>query len=191
MRLRILNEPKRLRSKTIFALIRMFSRHPVLDVIRLVYHRPDFYGAQPLTQEAMRGPSSWSVGDRELMAAIVARSNNCDWCTRAHSAVASKAYGQAVDINAIVADLGNASIKEPLRAALRLLEKLCRENTLTADDVRSALASGVTASQIKDALAVCFAFNITSRLANAFGFTLATQEAFDAGAQYLIRRGYQ
>jgi alkylhydroperoxidase family enzyme len=96
-----------------------------------------------------------------------------------------------VDINAIVADLGNASIKEPLRAALRLLEKLCRENTLTADDVRSALASGVTASQIKDALAVCFAFNITSRLANAFGFTLATQEAFDAGAQYLIRRGYQ
>jgi hypothetical protein len=42
-----------------------------------------------------------------------------------------------------------------------------------------------------DALAVAFAFNTTSRLAEAFGFTLATPAAFAGGAKYLLARGYR
>ena len=38
--------------------------------------------AQEVTHEAMRGPSAWSAGDRELMAAFVAKNNECEWCTR-------------------------------------------------------------------------------------------------------------
>ena len=191
MRLKILDEPQSFRSGIVFTLIRLFSRHPVLDVIRLVYHRPDFYCPQPLTHEVMRGPSSWSIGDRELMAAFIARSNECEWCTRAHTAVATKAYGHEVDIAAISADLEHVPIPEALRATLRLLRELVREKMLTTADVRAAVASGVTIEQIRDALGVCFAFSITTRLANAFGFTLASQEAFDSGARYLIMRGYR
>jgi AhpD family alkylhydroperoxidase len=32
-----------------------------------------------LFQEVMRGPSSWSVADRELMAAYVSRVNACEF----------------------------------------------------------------------------------------------------------------
>jgi hypothetical protein len=62
----------------------------VLDVIKLVKYRADFYGGpmQGVTHEAMRGPSTWSVGDRELMAAFVAKTNQCEFCTKAHAAVA-------------------------------------------------------------------------------------------------------
>ena len=64
MRLEILDSGYRLRTKALFALIRAFSRQPVPDAARLMFYRPEFYGApaKELTHEAMRGPSAWSVG---------------------------------------------------------------------------------------------------------------------------------
>ena len=86
-----------------FALIRIVSRQPVLDVIKLVKYRADFYGApmQGVTHEAMRGPSAWSVADRELMAAFVAKTNQCEFCTKAHAAVAQRAYGDRKTVSAL------------------------------------------------------------------------------------------
>ena len=101
MRLRILDDGHGFGTKALFALIRMISRQPVLDVIKLVKYRPDFYG-QPMgavTQEAMRGPSAWSVGDRELMAALVSKTNQSEFCTKAHTAVAQRAYGDSRTMN--------------------------------------------------------------------------------------------
>jgi uncharacterized peroxidase-related enzyme len=191
MRLAILDHGHRLGTRLLFAIIRAFSRQPVLDVIKLVKYRPDFYGAQAVTHEAMRGASAWSVGDRELMAALVARTNECEWCTRAHSAVAEGAYGDRAKIAAVLADLETAPIDEPLRATLRMLRKLTREQTIGADDMRAVLAAGVSRDQVEDALAVSFAFNMTTRLAEAFGFAMATPEAFESGAKYLLARGYR
>ena len=75
MRLDVLNRGYGPGTKLLFALIRLFSRNPVPDAAKLVFYRPDFYGsrAKEFTHEAMRGPSAWSVGDRELMAAYVSQ----------------------------------------------------------------------------------------------------------------------
>jgi uncharacterized peroxidase-related enzyme len=193
MRLAILDSGHSLGTKALFALIRAASRQPVLDVIKLVRYRPDFYGTPmgAVTQEAMRGPSAWSVGDRELMAAVVAKTNACEWCTRAHSAVARGAYRDAAKVTAVLADLDTAPIEEPLRATLRMLGKLTREHAVNEDDMRAVLAAGVTREQIEDALAVCFAFNTVGRLADAFGFFQPGPEAFESGARYLLARGYR
>jgi uncharacterized peroxidase-related enzyme len=191
MRLAILDRGHGWGTKLLFALIRTVSRQPVLDVLKLVKYRPDFYRAQALTHEAMRGPSQWSVGERELMAAVVARTNECEWCATAHSAVATGAFGDRALVAAVLADLESAPIGEPLRATLRLLRKLTREQTVSAEDVRAVLAAGVSPAQVEDALAVAFAFNMTTRLAEAFGFAMATPAAFEAGAKYLLARGYQ
>src|SRR5580693_10307873 len=81
-------------TKLLFAIIRLFSRHPVPDAAKLVFYRPDFYGsrAKQFTHEAMRGSSAWSVGDRELMAAYVSQANESPFCIRAHSATARQAH---------------------------------------------------------------------------------------------------
>ena len=96
MRLAILDSGHDFRTRLLFALIRAISRQSVLDVIKLFKYRPDFYGRpmQRVTHEAMRGPSAWSVGDRELMAAFIAKTMECEWCTKAHGAVAERAYGE-------------------------------------------------------------------------------------------------
>ena len=44
-------------------------------------YRPEFFG-KPFgdwLHELMRGPSEWTVGERELMAAFVSQLNQCRW----------------------------------------------------------------------------------------------------------------
>jgi hypothetical protein len=81
MRLAILDSGHGLGAKTLFALIHTFSRQPVPDVLKVMKYRPEFLGAQlqKVVDEAMRGPSEWSVGDRELMAAVVSKVNQCEF----------------------------------------------------------------------------------------------------------------
>lgn len=193
MRLRILDSGHSFGTKALFALIRAVSRQPVLDVVKLVKYRADFYGGpmSAVTQEAMRGRSAWSVGDRELMAAFVAKTNQCEFCVKAHSAVAQRAYGDGKNISALLSDLDTAAIDEPLRATLLMLGKLTRENTLNADDMRAVLAAGASRQQVEEALAVCFSFNVIGRLADAFSFFVPSSAAFEAGAKYLLARGYR
>jgi AhpD family alkylhydroperoxidase len=193
MRLRILDSGHGFGTKALFALIRTVSRQPVLDVVKLVKYRADFYGnpMSDVTQEAMRGPSTWSVGDRELMAAYIAKTNRCEFCTKAHSAVARGAYHDGKKVFAVLSELDTAAIEEPLRATLLMLGKLTREHSVDADDMRAVLAAGASRQQIEDALAVCFCFNVIGRLADAFGFSIPGPEAFEAGAKYLLARGYR
>jgi hypothetical protein len=48
-------------------------------VVRTLLYRKDFFGRSfsALTQQVMRGPSVWSVGEREIFAAFVSRRNQC------------------------------------------------------------------------------------------------------------------
>ena len=186
MRLAILDHGHGLRAKAMFALIRVFSGHPVVDAVKLALYR-----AGGLTQEAMRGPSEWSVADRELMAAWVSKVNGTEFCIAAHTATSALAYDDAAKVSATLADLEAAPLAEPLRATLRMLGKLTRENEVDADEMRRVLAAGVSEQQIKDALAVAFAFNVTDRLADVFDFAVGDPAAINAGAKYLLARGYR
>ena len=193
MRLQILDNGHSFGTKTLFALIRTVSRQPVLDVIKLVKYRPEFYGTpmSDVTQEVMRGPSPWSIGDRELMAAFIAKTNECEFCTNAHSAVADLALGSEKQVSAILCDLDNPAVGEPLRATMLMLGKLTRENAVDDHDMRAVLEAGASPQQIDDALAVCFCFNVIGRLADSFGFSVPPAKAFEAGAKYLLSRGYR
>jgi uncharacterized peroxidase-related enzyme len=193
MRLNILNSGYNFGTKMLFAIIRVFSGYPLPDAARIIFYRPGFYGSpmKEFTHAAMRGPSEWSVGDREIMAAYVSKLNESKFCIMAHSAVATRAYQDKSKVAAIFSDLKTAPIGEPLRATLYMLGTLTREQTIDADDIRAVLAAGVSRKQIEDALAVCFAFNTTNRLADAFDFAVLNSKAFEAGAKYLLSRGYR
>lgn len=193
MRLDVLNRGYGPGTKVLFAIIRLFSGHPVPDAAKIVFYRSDFYGnhAKTFTHAAMRGPSAWSVADRELMAAYVANVVGSAFCVAAHSATARQAYQDGPMVAAVLADVESAPIAEPLRATLRMLGNLLTEGTVSADEMRAVLAAGASPQQVEDALAVCAAFDTTARLADAFGFDVLSPEGFDAGAKYLLKRGYQ
>jgi uncharacterized peroxidase-related enzyme len=193
MRLDILNRGYGPGTKVLFAVIRVFSGHPLPDAAKLVFYRPGFYGAaaRKFTHETMRGPSAWSVADRELMAAFVSKVSDSAFCVGAHTATAGQAYQDRAKVQAVLADLESAPVEDGLRATLRMLGKLTGEGKVAAGDIRDVLSAGVSPQQVEDALAVCAAFNTTDRLADAFGFQLLSPEDFEAGARYLLKRGYK
>ncbi len=65
--------------------------------------------------------------------------------------------------------------------------------------VRRVLArDGAASYQVKEALARCFAFNVTNRLAGALGFAVPEpparrkgKDAFKVGAKFLLKREYR
>jgi hypothetical protein len=87
--------------------------------------------------------------------------------------------------------LETAPIEEPLRATLRMLGKLTASGTVSAEEMRGVLAAGASPEQVRDALAVCAAFNTTDRLADAFGFEALSPEGYESGAKVLLKRGYR
>jgi hypothetical protein len=79
MRLRCVESEHALRDRLRLTLIGFGSRRRAPDVVKLLLHRPGFFGgpARRITHRVMRGPSPWSVGERELFAAFVSVQNQC------------------------------------------------------------------------------------------------------------------
>jgi hypothetical protein len=81
MRLEVLNSGHGLKARALLSFVKLVSKRPPPDVMKLLLYRSEFLGKQlnPLFQAALRGPSQWSVGDRELMAAFVSKKNECEF----------------------------------------------------------------------------------------------------------------
>lgn len=79
MRLTKVRSGHRLPQKLLLTVIRVMSGAEPVDVIKVLLYRPTFFGTpfSAATQAALRGPSAWSVGERELFAAFVSRLNHC------------------------------------------------------------------------------------------------------------------
>jgi hypothetical protein len=79
MRLKVVERGERLADRFRYALIRAVSGFRAPDVVRTLAYRKAFFGEPHAahTQAAMRGPSAWTVGERELFAAFVSRLNQC------------------------------------------------------------------------------------------------------------------
>jgi hypothetical protein len=78
MRLRKVHAGHALPDKAMLGVIRLVMGHAP-GVVRTLRYRKEYFGRpfSELTQQVMRGPSAWSVGEREIFAAFVSRLNQC------------------------------------------------------------------------------------------------------------------
>jgi AhpD family alkylhydroperoxidase len=130
-------------NRLLIGFISIVSGMRLPNAARVAFYHKNFFGI-PMgawTQATMRGPSKWSVGERELMAAMVAKWNSCAFCVGAHGAVAAKTMERPL-VDAVLADFRSASISETLKT-LRPME-------LSAEHAKAALRSELTAGALKD-----------------------------------------
>jgi uncharacterized peroxidase-related enzyme len=162
------------------------------DAARVAFYHKDFFSA-PMgtwTQAAMRGPSSWSVAERELMACMVAKWNACAFCMGAHGAVAAKEM-QRPEVDEVISDFRTAPISGLVKSALAFLEVMTlRPRDLKPEHAEAALSAGVSPEALTDAIAVGTLFNIITRYADALDFAMPTPQEFERAANMLLKRGY-
>ena len=143
------------------------------EVAAMLQYRPELFG-QPFSealQDVMRGPSEWSIAERELFAAFVSSLNQCPFWTESHGAVATVAFGSAEVVDAVLTDWRTAPIELSLRAMLGYLEAVTlRPGEVAPADVEAVREAGVSDQAMVDALLVAAYFNLIDRLADSFGF---------------------
>lgn len=78
MRLAKVHRGHGLKDRLMLGVMRVLAGHAP-GVVRTLLYRKAFFGRpfSELTQQVMRGPSAWSVGEREIFAAFVSRMNQC------------------------------------------------------------------------------------------------------------------
>src|SRR5215216_2172631 len=159
------------------------------DVGKAAMRRPNFFGNPflGLTQSLLRGPSAWSVGERELFAAVVSRANSCQFCVGTHGEIAAKELGRDV-----LARLDAGRFNPQAAAAAAFIEALTRDpNAMSAADVERATAAGVEPDALAEAVYVAFVFNTINRVVDALGFKHRSDRHRRRGAEVLRRLGYR
>jgi uncharacterized peroxidase-related enzyme len=191
----------RLRERIIQRLIRL-RLDAVPDVVLACQHRPAFFGKPFLAwiEASVRGPSQWTQGDRELMAALVSDRNRCAFCIGTHSATASSLVGEEMVRTVLRLDLAepedheaeDVAISTALRATLAFIEKLTLSpSQVDASDVGRAVAAGASPEALRDAVEVCAAFNVMNRVADALAFEPQDEKSLALSARLLTTLGYR
>lgn len=177
----------------LFRFISTVSGMRLPDAARIVMYHKDFYG-EPMTvwtHAAMRGQSSWSVGERELIAAMVAKWNTCPFCIDAHGSIAMLELGKPFVKSALNDDPQQANIPVKLQTTLVFLKKLVEAPAkLSSDDAQIVLDHEITRDTLEDALAVTALFSITVRCANAFNFAMLNSQDSARAAKRMLKQGY-
>ena len=194
MRLEVLEHGHRRRARIVLGLARRLTGKKPDEVAMTSLYRPEFFGRPwlALARDILRGPSPWSPGERELLAAFVSRLNRCPYCVGVHTGTATLGLDTPVTVDMLNNWRDEGGFGPKLRAAFALLERVVTNpGAVAAGDVEAARKAGVTDDAIVDALYVAFMFNLVNRLANAFGYSWETEEERLLLARVLHRIGYR
>lgn len=164
------------------------ARASLLDLFRAY---PDT--ARPLLafhEALLRGPSPFSVAERELIAAYVSGLNGCRYCHGVHTATAEHLGVPAGTVAAALADLATASIEPRMKPVLAYAGKLTASvRGVTEADARAILDTGWDATALYHTVAVTALFNFMNRLVEGCGIELDPAYLRPA-SERLADRGY-
>jgi uncharacterized peroxidase-related enzyme len=160
----------------------------------LFIYRPE--SAFPMSQLAdvlLRGPSTLSRGERELIASYVSALNECSYCTSSHAAFAAAQLPEGMElVDQVRSDLAAAPVTPKLAALLRIAGAVQRSGRdVRASDVAAAREAGATDLEIHDTVLIAAAFCMFNRYVDGLATTVRSDPAeYAASAEVIVRDGY-
>ena len=158
----------------------------------LLAFRPET--ARPLGELAetlLRGDSTLSRGERELIAAYVSRLNECEYCASSHGATAAvQLPGGAAQVRDVLAGAG--AVSDKLRALLDIAGLVQRGGgAVTEEAVAKARTEGATDVEIHDTVLIAAMFCMFNRYVDGLGTSVPDDPAqYIASAEHLVQHGY-
>jgi uncharacterized peroxidase-related enzyme len=160
----------------------------------LLEYRPDT--AKPLGELAeilLRGPSTLTSAEREMIASYVSHQNECHFCHSSHGAAAAHHLNGDLDLlDDIKAGFKKTDISSKLRALLNIAKKVqVLGNKVTRDEVEAAKKEGATDLEIHDTVLIAAAFCMYNRYVDGLGtWAPEEKEAYDEAGKMLAHEGY-
>jgi uncharacterized peroxidase-related enzyme len=133
-----------------------------------------------LVDVLLRGPSTLTPAERELIATFVSARNDCRYCQTIHGAIAAHHLGGAEDLVAAVkTDPERAAISDKLKALLVIAGKTAESGRLvTADDVEKARRLGASDVEIHDTVLIAAVFCLCNRYVDGLATWAPDDPAF-------------
>src|SRR5690349_3803862 len=117
----------------------------------LEYRKDTAAPIRELTQILLRGPSSLSEGERELIATVVSYRNECKFCATAHTAAADILLGEETTSRKVKEDITTAPVSDKMKALLTIAAHVQEGGKkVTAESVQKAKDAGATDIEIHD-----------------------------------------
>jgi len=159
-----------------------------------MYFRPET--AKPLNDLAevlLRGPSTLSRGERELIAAHVSRLNDCHFCHTSHATFAALQLDDGWEtVDAVISDPHTTAISAKLRRLLAIAGKVQQGGLAVHQaDVEAARAEGATDVEIHDTVLIAAAFCMYNRYVDGLAtWAPADRAEYAEAGQMIVDHGY-
>lgn len=159
----------------------------------LLEYRKD--SAQPireLTQLLLRGPSSLTQGERELIATIVSHRNGCRFCTSAHTAAVDMLLGERETCEIVKEDIEKAPVSEKMKALLTIASQVQQSGKHVTDvSIARAKNAGATDLEIHDTVLIAALFCLYNRYVDGLStFTPSDPAFYERLAERIVNHGY-
>jgi len=146
-----------------------------------------------LAQALLRGPSSLTPAERELIATYVSHRNECMFCMSSHAAAARCLYGDDKNIvDEVLKDMQQSSVSDKLKSLLYIAGKVqVSGKSVSQQDIDEARSQGATDDEIHDAVLIAASFSMYNRYVDGLAsYTPTDAEAYIPMGVRMAEKGY-
>ncbi len=146
-----------------------------------------------LAQVLLRGESTLSEAERELIAAYVSKRNDTMFCMMSHAAASRALYGNNKTIvDDVLKNMQHANISDKMKALLNIAGKVqVLGSAVKQQDIDAARSEGATDKEIHDTVLIAAAFSMYNRYVDGLAsFTPTDEKEYEAMGIRMAEKGY-
>lgn len=158
----------------------------------LEYRKDTAAPIRELTQILLRGPSTLTEGERELIATIVSFRNECTFCTAAHTAAVNILLDEENTSAKVKLDITTAPVSDKMKALLTVASQVQQGGkSVSPGSIQKAKDAGATDMEIHDTVLTAALFCLYNRYVDGLSTVTPTDPGFYKGlGERLKDHGY-
>jgi len=145
-----------------------------------------------LPEVLLRGPSSLTSAEREMIAAFMSTRNDCYFCQTSHPAAAHHAGADYGLVDAVRFDYPSAAVSAKFKTLLAIAGKVQQGGKqVTPEDTQRARQEGATDLEIHDTVLIAAAFCMYNRYVDGLAtYSPDNPEMYDKMGAVMAHEGY-
>jgi uncharacterized peroxidase-related enzyme len=158
----------------------------------LEYRRDTAQPIRELTQFLLRGSSTLTEAERELIATIVSSGNDCTFCTAAHTAAVDLLTGDHSIVEQVKKDHTHAPVSDKMKALLNIAASVrVSGKSVSPDMIQKAKSEGATDIEIHDTVLIASLFCLYNRYVDGLATALPSEASYyNTLADRIVHHGY-